>query len=47
MDAAGTDGTGNSFPLTFIDFKEFFLDVGHSSEARDMLKDYYVGDLKK
>lgn len=24
-----------------------FNDVGHSKDAREMLKDYYIGDLEK
>jgi len=27
------------------DSSESFEDVGHSSDARDMLNDYYIGDL--
>jgi len=35
MDGAGKDATG------------LFEDIGHSSDARSMLKDYYIGDLVK
>jgi len=35
MDGAGRDGTG------------LFEDMGHSSDARAMLKEYYIGDLVK
>jgi len=35
MDGAGKDAT------------EIFLDVGHSDDAFDLLKKYYIGELKK
>lgn len=35
QEAAGKDGTA------------LFEDIGHSSDARDELKKYYIGDLKK
>merc|ERR1712018_189928 len=30
-----------------IDSTEAFEDVGHSSDAREMLKDYFIGDLQE
>eukprot|EP00699_Malawimonas_sp_californiana_P002285 EC716876.1.p1 GENE.EC716876.1~~EC716876.1.p1 ORF type:complete len:79 (+),score=17.26 EC716876.1:86-322(+) len=35
MEAAGKDGTA------------LFEDIGHSSDAREEMKKFYVGDLKK
>ena len=32
-------------PWKGLDATESFEDVGHSEDARSLLKDYYVGDL--